>query len=81
MHSVAFILWKSYFKSTLNEAEYKVFVKKAWWSHLQNNMARVHLSLKFQEGHFKWFCVCMFQRQSIGIDSGIHCKMFFSYQS
>lgn len=38
------------------------------------------LASKFQEGHFKWLGIGMFQRQSIGIDPCIHCQMFFSYQ-
>lgn len=81
MHSLLFLLYeKGNFKSPLNLAEYRVLVKAALWPHLQKH-GHFPLALKFQEGHFKWLCVGMFQRQSIGIDPSIHRQVFFSYQS
>lgn len=71
---------KAHFKSTLNEAEYKVLVEEDWRPHLQKH-GRCPLALKFQEGHFEGLRICMFQCQSVGIDPGVHYQIFFSYQS
>lgn len=55
-------------------------MKEAWWFCLQKHDHHPSV-LKFRKSrHFKWLHVWRFQHQSIGIDSGIHCQMFLSYQ-
>ena len=55
-------------------------MKMVWWFCLQKH-GNCSLALKCQKGYLNWLCVCMRQHQNIGIDSGIHCQKFFSYQS
>lgn len=70
---------KADFRSTLNLIEYTERLRP--YGLIYKTWPVSFLALKFEEGHFEWLRVRVFQCQSVGVDPGIHCKMFFCYQS